>query len=395
MNILENIRMAISSLRSHKMRSILTMLGIVIGVGSVIAVIGIGQAGEAILKSQIVGETNTIEIYHMPSDEEFNSNTEPMGSQFTSDDIKLIEKIPEVNKVVSASSEFANIRYREDKEEASITGINEAYIDVNKLKIATGRRLLPADFLAGKKTAIISNSLKDKLFEEEEVLGKVIFVSSHPIKIVGVLEKESGLFSGNSELYVPSKTWKTIFSKNGFSQISIQTNDPDSLNIAAKKATEMLNRVHGKDNEYQAMNMKEIAEGIGQITSIMTIIIGSIAGVSLFVGGIGVMNIMLVSVTERTREIGVRMSLGATRSQILFQFLIESVALTLIGGLMGILLGTGGVSVLSYFAGWPSIISIPVIIGGILFSMIIGIIFGILPASNASKLNPIESLRYE
>lgn len=395
MNIFENIKMAIYSLKAYKMRTILTMLGIIIGVGAVIAIFAIGQAGENLLKSQIVGEANSIEIYRVPSDEEVNTNSEPMKTQFTSDDIKLIQKIPEVKTIAVSSSEFATIRYNEDREEASIAGINEGYLDMKRLKIETGRNFFTADFLAGKKTAIISNSLKEKLFDEEEFLGKIIFIASQPFEVVGVLEKESGIFTSSSELYVPIKSWRTIFSISGFNQVTIQTNDPDSLRIAAKKATETLNRVHGEDDAYQVMNLKEIAEGIGQITRIMTIIIGSIAGVSLFVGGIGVMNIMLVSVTERTREIGIRISLGATRGQILFQFLIESVTLTLIGGVIGTSLGVGVNLLVSYFTGWPAFIPIPIIIGGILFSMIIGVIFGILPASKASKLNPAESLRYD
>lgn len=175
----------------------------------------------------------------------------------------------------------------------------------------------------------------------------------------------------------------------------LQAENADDLQVAGEKAADLLNRMHDTDEAYQVMNMEEIAAGIGQITTIMTIIIGSIAGVSLLVGGIGVMNIMLVSVTERTREIGIRMSVGATRGQILFQFLVESVTLTLIGGLIGMLLGGGAASLVSYFAGWPPLISLPVIIGGVLFSMIIGVVFGILPANKASRLDPIESLRYE
>ncbi|MFS8578754.1 MAG: FtsX-like permease family protein, partial [Novibacillus thermophilus] len=152
---------------------------------------------------------------------------------------------------------------------------------------------------------------------------------------------------------------------------------------------------HQTEDSYQVFNMEALAEGIGQITGIMTAIIGSIAGISLLVGGIGVMNIMLVSVTERTREIGIRMAVGATRGQIMFQFLVEAMTLTLIGGIIGILLGWGAASLVSLFAGWPSLVSWYVVVGAVLFSMLIGVIFGLLPANKASRLDPIESLRYE
>jgi putative ABC transport system permease protein len=204
------------------------------------------------------------------------------------------------------------------------------------------------------------------------------------------------LFSfGAVEVYLPWKTWRTVFGKNDYSQVTIQVENSEQIQTAGEKAAAMLNQMHQTEDSYQVINMEEIAEGISEVTRIMTLIIGSIAGISLLVGGIGVMNIMLVSVTERTREIGIRMSLGATRRQILSQFLIESITLTLIGGIIGILLGAGAAFLVSFFAKWPSLISWQVVLGGLLFSMIIGVIFGILPANKASRLDPIESLRYE
>lgn len=389
--------MAFSSLLAHKMRSILTMVGIIIGVGSVIAVVAIGQGGEAMLKSQIVGTSNTTELFYMPSDEELQANPNAfMNDPFTEEDIQAIEKIPEVKNVVATSSEFSSARYREEMMDVSITGINQAYLDVNGLEVAKGRNLVPSDFLGGRRTAVVSSSFQEELFDGENPIGQVIYIHSQPVEIVGMLEKPTGIFAfGADEVYLPWKTWRTIFVKSKYSQVTLQTANADDVQIAGEKSAGILNRMHDTEESYQVMNMEEIADGIGQITRIMTIIIGSIAGVSLVVGGIGVMNIMLVSVTERTREIGIRMSVGATRNQILLQFLIESVTLTLIGGMVGILLGGGAASLVSYFAGWPSLVSLPVIIGGVLFSMIIGIVFGILPANKASKLDPIESLRYE
>jgi len=269
---------------------------------------------------------------------------------------------------------------------------------VEGLEIDAGRNLLAADFLSGNRVAIVSDNIAEDLLEEDdgELLGKVIYIKNQPVEIVGVIESDESIFSfGSKTVYLPLRTWQSIFSNMSITEVSIKATGPDEVEIAGEKSAELLNRKYDKDEAYQIINMEEIAQGIGQITRIMTIIISSIAGVSLLVGGIGVMNIMLVSVTERTREIGIRMSLGATRGQILFQFLVEAMTLTLIGGLIGMGLGTGAAFIVSFFAGWPPLVSLPVIVGGILFSMLIGVVFGLLPANKASRLDPIESLRYE
>lgn len=402
MSVMENIRMAFSSLFAHKMRSILTMLGIIIGVGSVIAVVAIGQGGEAVLKSMFSGEENTIKLFYMPSDEVEANPAVLYEDAFTQADIELVESIPEVEKVVATSTESTNIRYQQEETDSMVTGINQAYLDVQGLAIEHGRNLLAADFLGGSQVAIVSESIKDELLEDgedleaSELLGMIVYLNNQPTEIVGVLEAEDDFFSfGINSVYVPIKTWQSIFANTSITEVSIKATGPDELQVAGEKAADLLNKVHDKDEAYEILNMEEIAEGIGKITRIMTIIISSIAGVSLLVGGIGVMNIMLVSVTERTREIGVRMSLGATRGQILFQFLIEAMTLTLVGGLVGMILGSGTALLVSHFAGWQPLVSLPVIIGGILFSMLIGIIFGLLPANKASRLDPIEALRYE
>lgn len=399
MSILENIKMAFSSLLAHKMRSILTMLGIIIGVGSVITVVAIGQGGEAVLKSQFTGDSNTIELFYQPSDEEIEQDSGILFEDaFTSEDIHLIEDLPEVEKVVTTSSESADISYRQDNADSMVMGINQSYIDVQGMDIDRGRNLMATDFLGEGRVAVVSENVQEELFDDKErdILGKIVYVGGQPVEVVGVMKSEDDLFGlSSSTFYIPINTWQSIFSKTSITEVSIKANNPDELQTAGEKATDMLDKVHETDEAYQVLNMEEIAEGIGKVTNIMTIIISSIAGVSLLVGGIGVMNIMLVSVTERTREIGVRMSLGATRGQIMFQFLIEAIALTMIGGLIGMGLGTGVALLVSSIAGWPPLISWPVIVGGILFSMIIGVVFGLLPANKASRLDPIDSLRYE
>ncbi|MEK3805060.1 ABC transporter permease [Bacillus sp. FSL H8-0547] len=397
MSFVENIRMAFSSVLAHKLRSILTMLGIIIGVASVILVVAIGQGGEQMLKSQFTGTSNTIEVFYQPSEEEMQSDPNAyMKSAFDQSDINDMAGIPEVEKVVASSSEFMPVRHKEETADTSIFSINQAYIEVNQLKIESGRNLMEADFIGGERAGIISQETKKELFKDTDPIGEIVWINGQPIEIVGVLEKPEGLFSfGSMEIYIPSNTYRASFGKSDFNQVTLQAKDAESLQEAGKKATSMLNQKHDTEDSYQVFNMEEIAQGIGQVTRIMTLIIGSIAGISLFVGGIGVMNIMLVSVTERTREIGIRKALGATKRQILTQFLIESITLTLIGGIIGILLGAGGASLVSVFAGWPSLVSWQVVLGGLAFSMVIGIIFGMLPANKAARLDPIDSLRYE
>ncbi|MDP4523832.1 ABC transporter permease [Bacillus halotolerans] len=397
MSLLENVRMALSSVLAHKMRSILTMLGIIIGVGSVIVVVAVGQGGEQMLKQSISGPGNTVELYYMPSDEELASNPNAVtDSTFTQNDISGLKDIEGIKQVVASTSESMKARYHEEETDVTINGINDGYMNVNSLEIESGRTFTDNDFLAGKRAGIISQKMAEELFDKSSPLGEVVWVNGQPVEIIGVLKKETGLLSfGLSEMYVPFNMMKSSFGTSDFSNVSLQVESADDIKSIGKEAAQLVNDHHGTEDSYQVMNMEEIAAGIGKITTIMTTIIGSIAGISLVVGGIGVMNIMLVSVTERTREIGIRKSLGASRGQILTQFLIESVVLTLIGGLIGIGIGYGGAALVSAIAGWPSLVSWQVVCGGVLFSMLIGVVFGMLPANKAAKLDPIEALRYE
>ncbi|MGF0003435.1 ABC transporter permease [Bacillus altitudinis] len=397
MKLFENIKIALNSVLAHKLRSILTMLGIIIGVGSVIAVVAIGQGGEQMLKESISGPNNTIDMTYTPSDEELNANPNALfEATFTEEDIQSVQALNGVKQVASSTAQGMQLRFQDTTIDATVNGINEGYTNVHSLHIAEGQDLREIDFRSGRRAAVISEGIQKELFNGEKAVGELIWMNGQPVEVIGVLAKQEGLFSFDmNEIYVPFAMLTTAFGVKEYDKLSIQIAHADQMKEVGKSAAARLNENHHTDDAYEMINLEEIAAGIGQITSVMTTIIGSIAGISLLVGGIGVMNIMLVSVAERTREIGIRKALGATRAQILVQFLIESVVLTLIGGLLGIALGLGGASLVSLFAGWPSLVSWQIVCGGVLFSMLIGIIFGLIPANKAARLDPIESLRYE
>ncbi|PEE18442.1 hypothetical protein CON53_08415 [Bacillus cereus] len=243
------------------------------------------------------------------------------------------------------------------KEMVNIKGLDDEYFAVNKVKVKKGHSLNDTDIEQGNNVVIISAGLEKRIFEKENPIGKIIEMKGQPMQIVGVYEATGGFMGmGDSEALISLRLWPTLYGTDEIQSISVQAKKIDNLDAAGKKAADVLNSRKQSEftGKYEVLNLKEIQEGISKMTNIMTMIIGGIAGISLVVGGIGVMNIMLVSVTERTREVGVRKALGATRSKILLQFLIEAAMLTLLGGLIGIGLGYGGAYIVSTFAKWPT-----------------------------------------
>ncbi|PGL78035.1 macrolide ABC transporter permease [Bacillus sp. AFS054943] len=399
MSLLDSIKIALSSILAHKLRSALTMLGIIIGVGSIITVVAIGQGGEASLKSQFVGSGNSVISIHYSADMNDPFGMESMGQpKLTEEDIFEIKKLPEIAHVIKTNSSMETLDINDKKEMMNIKGLDSEYFAANKVKLLKGRSLNDIDIEQGNNVVMISSGVQEKIFEKENPVGKIIEIKGQPMQVIGVYKAEGG-FMGmeDSEALIPLTLWPTLYGTDEIQNISVQAKNVDNLDDAGQKAADVLNSRKPSEftGKYEVMNLKEVQESISKMTNIMTMIIGGIAGISLVVGGIGVMNIMLVSVTERTREIGVRKALGATRGKILLQFLIEAVMLTLLGGLIGIGLGYGGAYIVSSFANWPPLVSWQVVVGGVLFSMTLGIIFGLIPANKAAKLDPIEALRYE
>ncbi|PRD05644.1 macrolide ABC transporter permease [Bacillus sp. MYb56] len=399
MSLIDSMKIALSSILVHKLRSVLTMLGIIIGVGSIITVVAIGQGGEAALKSKFVASgNNTIPIQYSV-DVNDSLDMESMNQpKLTEEDIFEIKKIPEVAHVLTTNSSIESLDIEDKKEMVNITGLDIEYFLVNKVKVLKGHSLRESDIVQGNNVIMISKGMEEKVFKEENSVGKIIEIKGQPMQVIGVYKSDNG-FMGieSSEALIPITLWPTIYGKDEIQSISVQARNVDDLEKTGKKAVDLLNSRKSSDvtGKYEVLNLKKIQEGISMMTNIMTSIIGGIASISLVVGGIGVMNIMLVSVTERTREIGVRKALGATRKKILLQFLIESIMLTLFGGLIGIGLGYSGAYFVARLAKWPPLVSWEVVVGGVLFSMTLGIIFGLIPANKAAKQDPIEALRYE
>ncbi|MTI80406.1 MAG: FtsX-like permease family protein [Firmicutes bacterium] len=395
MNFKEFIFVALEGVRNNKLRSFLTTLGIVIGIAAVIAVIAIGEGG----KAMIIGEmekfgTNIYQIYPNYRDGEY---TKPRD--FTKEDVEVIKKIsPEVKWLSPMKYSRGEIRSSLGKKNARIIGTTADYKLIRSVELARGRFFNEEDDAVGRRVVVLDEKLGEEIFGRDNPVGqRVMLWNSQPALVIGVIKaRESQLgMEPDRMAYVPisfmegSNQWRYVNSLIGSAA------SKDTVYKAMDRTKLILERRHNSPGHYDSYSMEEEMKTVNKITGIMGLIISSIAGVSLLVGGIGVMNIMLVSVTERTREIGIRMALGAKRKDILMQFLIEAVVLCSIGGVIGIILGYGGAMVVAQFLNLPPLVSWWTALGAFIFSAIIGIFFGIYPANKASKLDPIVALRRE
>lgn len=404
MDLIELIRVSLISLSSNKMRSILTMLGIIIGVASVVAMISIGEGARDLI-SKSIESMGTNLLFVLPGQMRVGMGGHGMGSvqTLTYDDCIAIEKnCPSVYATAPEVSRQAKVKFQNKNTMTSIVGTNEKYESVRNTKVAKGRFIEPSDVHLAKKVAVLGQSVVENLFLNIDPIGKDIVINRVYFTVIGILETkgQSGFVNVDDMILIPITTFqKRLFGINYLRNISVQVKNQNLMDKAEEEISELLRKRHRisnpEEDDFTIRKQTEMLERMNDITNTFTLLLGGIAFISLLVGGIGIMNIMLVSVTERTREIGIRKALGATKRDILMQFLIESVVLCVVGGIIGIFLGCGISHLISKIGNWNTIISTSSIILSFSFSVIVGIFFGMYPANKAASLNCVEALRYE
>lgn len=417
--MIENIRLSFQGIWSHKMRSFLTMLGIIIGIAAIIAIVSTIKGTNEQIKENLIGSgdnTVTVELYQGDWPYEIGYEGIPEGVPVVSEE--AVEEMQELENVERVSKfykrqEYDNIYYQNTTLGGGyLYGIGQDYFASCNYQIQEGRGFDDKDYQGQRKVAILDRDSEEALFQGEKAVGKTIEIKGEPYTVVGIVAKSKEFEpvinsmedyytyaeSSSGAVYVPKATWPIIYQYDEPESILLKVKSTDDMTAAGKGSADILNNYLSVSDEtikYKAEDLLEQAKEIQELSQSTNMMLIWIAGISLLVGGIGVMNIMLVSVTERTSEIGLKKAIGARKGVILGQFLTEAAVLTSLGGLIGVVVGIILAEVISKVSQTPVAISIPAAVGAVLFSMLIGIIFGMLPSYKAANLNPIEALRHE
>jgi len=400
------LKVAMNALKRNKMRSFLTMLGIIIGVASVITMLAIGQGSKKSIEDQISSMGSNM-LFVMPGNMRMGGVQQGSSSsqRLTTADVNAIKT--ECDAVIAVSPEVRSSGqavYGSSNWPTTIYGGNEEYLEIKSWSIVSGRNITDSEAKGSAKVCLIGRTVADELFGEGiDPTGETVRFKNIPFKIIGVLEEKGQNSFGQDQddvLIAPYTTvQKRILAQTHIQSIQMSARSAEESSLAQEQVVEALRQTHklreNENNDFEIRSQEELATTMTSVTDILTILLGAIAGISLLVGGIGIMNIMYVSVTERTREIGLRMSLGGRGTDILMQFLIESILLSVFGGLIGILLGLLASRIVEALTSWPITVMMGSVILSFVVCTVIGVFFGWYPARKASDLDPIDALRYE
>jgi putative ABC transport system permease protein len=407
-NIPSTIKISFRALWVNKMRSALTMLGIIIGVGAVIAMVAVGTGASRKISEQISSMGSNLLII-LPGATTAGGVRMGAGTQPTlsmGDAEAILKECPAVSEVAPILNGVAQIVFGHLNWSTGVVGTSPGILVVRDWELSSGRPFIQQDVKSATKVCLLGQTVVDNLFGDQNPVGQTIRIKNVPFTVIGVLAEKGQSAQGQDQddtILIPVTTaQKKLFGTQfpGMVRIiMVKAKSAEDMSAAEKQVTELIRQRHHigqkQDNDFSVRNLTQIMQAQEQSTKVMTLLLGAIASVSLLVGGIGIMNIMLVSVTERTREIGIRMAIGAKTWDIRLQFIIEALTLSLIGGVMGIITGVSTAVILSSVSGWPTVVSVLSILLAFSFSGFIGIFFGFYPAYKASLLNPIDALRYE
>ena len=400
----ETFKVAVQSIRDHKLRAALTMLGIIIGVGAVIAVVALGSGAQKAVEDRIRAMgANVLTVY--PGQSWFGGRASENRVSLTVDDADALKRDAKlIQDVVPELGRSLTVEHGNQNLNVNVIGTTPNFLTVKNFSVAQGRMFSSGDDGARQRYAVLGNSVPD-LFNVNPaaLINQTITISGQTFEVIGVLAKKGAAMSfqnPDEQILIPLSTARyRVMGTDRLRQVSLQVRDGVPLEQGMVDIERVVRREHkirpGADNDFQIRNQQEILATQQQATQVFSVLLASIAAVSLIVGGIGIMNIMLVSVTERTREIGIRRALGATKLNIMSQFLVEAVVLCLLGGLFGVVVGSATASIMSKSLGWNTLISPTAIVVAFGFSALVGLFFGLWPARRAAGLNTIDALRYE
>jgi putative ABC transport system permease protein len=399
--VIEILRVALTSIRGNLFRAALTMLGVIIGVAAVITMLALGTGAQRAVEQQL--EALGANVITVTTWMRFAQGIAREQALTTDDAVALRNEARNVSAVAPEQSSRQQVKLGNRNLNLSVIGTTQDHAAVNGFELEAGRMLTAIDDSSRRRVAVLGGEVPEQLgTTSEALLGRSILIKSLPFEVVGVYRKKGAIGFGNpdDDIYIPVSTSEyRVVGNDRVQNMAVQVAPGAEPAQAMVEIERVIRREHGlapgADNDFTVVDRKQFLATQQQTTQILSFLLAGIAGVSLVVGGIGIMNIMLVTVTERTREIGIRKALGATRANILTQFLTESVVLCVLGGLLGMLLGTGAARALAKFAGWQTYVTLDALLLAFAFSAGVGLVFGLWPARRASKLDPIAALRYE